>query len=47
MHDLISVRLAIRIPRLALLSVVVAASPSKGVHEDGVTAVMRSLPFCG
>ncbi|SRR5258708_5075348 len=34
MHDLISVRPAIRLPKLALLSAVVAAFPSKAVLED-------------
>lgn len=33
-HDLINMRLAI--PRSALLSIAVAASPSKGVLEDPV-----------
>src|ERR1700755_763460 len=37
-HDLISMRRAIPIPRLALLSVAVAASPSKGVLEDDISA---------
>lgn len=42
MHDLIGTRLAIRVPKLALLSAVIAASPSKAVLEYVILMEVRS-----